>query len=71
LNAELLIASKKVLQRLERIYSGFQNLPEDVKVLKNIIIKAEKEMDREAMWYDEQRRNANREYNEMMLRGEE
>ena len=71
MNAELLIASKKVLQRLERIYSGFQNLPEDVKVLKNIIIKAEKEMDREAMWYDEQRRNANREYNEMMLRGEE
>jgi hypothetical protein len=71
LNAELLIASKKVLQRLERIYSGFQDLPEDVKVLKNIIIKAEKEMDREAMWYDEQRRNANREYNEMMLRGEE
>jgi len=71
LNAELLIASKKVLQRLERIYSGFQDLPEDVKVLKNTIIKAEKEMDREAMWYDEQRRNANREYNEMMLRGEE
>ena len=71
MNAELLIASKKVLQRLERIYSGFQDLPEDVKVLKNIIIKAEKEMDREAMWYDEQRRNANREYNEMMLRGEE
>ena len=71
MNAELLIASKKVLQRLERIYSGFQDLPEDVKVLKNTIIKAEKEMDREAMWYDEQRRNANREYNEMMLRGEE
>ncbi len=30
-----------------------------------------KSLEREAMWYEYQRKNANREYNEMMLRGEE
>jgi len=71
MNAELLMAAKKVVHMLENIYSSFGDLPKDAKVLKRLVIKAEEELEREAMWYDEQRRNAHREYNEMMLRGDE
>tara|TARA_Y100000004_G_scaffold119308_1_gene134071 strand:- start:53 stop:283 length:231 start_codon:yes stop_codon:yes gene_type:complete len=76
MNAELLIAAKKVVQRLEHLWktkyaTTVLSLPEEVVVLKRLIIRAEDEMEREAMWYEYQRKNANREYNEMMLRGEE
>ena len=76
MNAELLIAAKKVVQRLEHLWTTKYDttvlpLPEEVNVLKRLVIRAEGEMEREALWYEYQRKNANREYNEMMLRGEE
>lgn len=71
MNAEFLVAAKKVVRMLENIYSSSDDLPRDAKVLKRLVIQAEEELEREAMWYDEQRRNGNREYNEMMLRGDE
>jgi len=76
MNAELLVAAKKVVHHFEHMWTAKYDitvlpLPDEVKVLKRLVIKAEQELEREAMWYDEQRRNANREYNEMMLRGDE
>ncbi len=74
MNTELLLAAKKVVQRFEREWSGVgggTHLAEEVKVLKRLVIKAEEDLDREAMWYEHQRQNADREYNEMMLRGDE
>ncbi len=70
MNAELLFAAKKTVGVFERLF-GWRPMPDEVKLLKRLVIKAEEELEREAMWYDEQRRNAHREYNEMMLRGEE
>lgn len=74
MNAELLLAAKKVVHRFEQEWSGVgsgTHLADEVKVLKRLVIKAEVEMEREAMWYEHQRQNANREFNEMMLRGDE
>ena len=76
MNTELLLAAKKVVRRFEYMWKAKYDttvmpLPDDVVVLKRIIIRAEEELEREAMWYEYQRKNANREYNEMMLRGDE
>ena len=76
MNTELLLAAKKVVHRFEHMWKTKYDmtvmpLPDEVKVLKRLVIKAEEGLEREAMWYEHQRQNANREYNEMMLRGDE
>lgn len=76
MNAALLLAAKKVVHRFEHLWTlkydtTVMPLPDEVKVLKRLVIEVEDEMDREAMWYEHQRQNANREFNEMMLRGDE
>ena len=76
MNATLLIAAKKVVHRFEHLWATKYDmtvmpLPDEVKALKHLVIQAEVELEREAEWYEHQRRNADREYNEMMLRGDE
>ncbi len=74
MNAPLLLAAKKVVHRFEKEWSTVGDgtkLAEEVTVLKRLVIEVEREMEREAMWYEHQRQNANREFNEMMLRGDE
>jgi hypothetical protein len=76
MSAELLTAAKKVVHRFEDMWTTKYDttvvpLPEEVVVLKRLVVKEEQLMEREADWYQHQFDNAQREYHENMLRGEE
>tara|TARA_R100000231_G_scaffold45307_6_gene39120 strand:+ start:6340 stop:6564 length:225 start_codon:yes stop_codon:yes gene_type:complete len=74
LNTDLLLAAKKVVRRFEQEWLGVGGgtmLAEEVMLLKQLVLLAEDELDQEAVYYNRKRASANREYNEMMLRGGE
>lgn len=76
MNAEMLVAAKKVVGLLEHLWKTMYDttvlpLPEEAVVLKRLVIQAEEELEREAMWYQHQYDHAQREYDEMMLGGDE
>jgi len=66
MSAELLTAAKKVITARNSL-----GLMQAINLLKSAVEREEQLMEREADWYQHQFDNAQREYHENMLRGEE